>query len=150
MWCLCCVHNNCHLRRYALLSPPASSGEGGCLKEPHCVIIGWSRRERRGRGWRVTAEALGKDDGGVGRKEERQDPVEAYFSADSMRCQSGIHDHHCIPLICVSTDNSRRGCIFWPLILEVGVGLALGIQPNSPHPRPSPPLTRKSLSPGEG
>lgn len=32
----------------------------------------------------------------------------------------------------------------------VGVGPALGIQPNSPYPRPSPPLTRKSLSPGEG
>lgn len=34
--------------------------------------------------------------------------------------------------------------------LGLGLGPASGIQPNSPHPRPSPPLTRKSLSPGEG
>lgn len=99
----------------------------------------------------MTAEALGKDGGGVRRKDERQDPVEVYFSADGMGCQGGIHDHHCIlPPSVFPQRILGKVASFGLSSVGVGVGPALGIQPNSPYPRPSPPLTRKSLSPGEG
>lgn len=136
----------------ALLPPAASSREGGWFQEPHCVIIGWARRERRGRGESVTAEVLGKDGGGVGRKDERQDLVEVYFLADGVGCQGGIHDHHCIPLICVSTEDSGKGCIFRPLICRGGSWAYLGnpakfpLSQTLPTPDKEEPVTRRRIT----
>lgn len=57
----------------------------------------------------------------------------------SGRYQSGIHDHKYIPLSAQLQRILRKVASSDLSSLGVGVGLALGIQPDSSHPRPSLP-----------